>query len=121
MLYLYELSLESPRESSPLHERLEEMFDVFFILTILATMYVTWYGYNAPSGASRELHAIAAISAVWLTGFFVYYMVAESTIRPAYHTVAICLYYCMVALTYATLYEKGRSEVRNELRDNKSR
>ena len=93
------------------------MFDIFFILTILATMYVTWYGYNAPSGASRELHAIAAISAVWLTGFFVYYMVAESTIRPAYHTVAICLYYCMAALTYATLYYRGCIEERNKLRD----
>lgn len=121
MLYLYELSLESPGESSPLHERFEEMFDVFFILTILATMYVAWYAYRAPSGVSRELHAIAAISAVGLTGFFAYYMVAESTIRPAYHTVAIYLYYCVAALTYATLYERGRSEVRNELRDNKSR
>ena len=121
MLYLYELSLESPRESSPLHERLEEMFDVFFILTISTSMYVAWYGYNAPLGVSRKVHVLAIASATWLTAFFAYYMAAEAPLRPQYHTVLILMWYCAVALTYATLYERGRSEVRNELRDNKSR
>lgn len=84
-------------------------------------MYVAWYGYNAPLGVSRKVHALAVTSAVWLLLFFTYYMVEESPHRPTYHTVLILMWYCAVALTYATLYEKGNGEVRNELRDNKSR
>ena len=121
MLYLYELSLESPGESSPLYERLEEMFDIFFILTILATMYVAWYAYRAPSGVSHIWHTLAAAAGVWMTVFFIYFMVAESPHRPMYHTVLVALFYCTTAATYTTLQERGKTEVRNELRDNKSR
>ena len=109
--------MESPRESSPLHERFEEMFGVFFMLTILATMYVAWYGYVSPSGVSLKIHTLAIASATWLTAFFAYYMAAEAPLRPQYHTVLILMWYCTTALTYIVLYERGRSEVRNELRD----
>lgn len=117
MLYLYELSLESPRESSPLHERFEKMFDIFFILTISTSMYVAWYGYNAPLGVSRKVHVLAIASATWLTAFFAYYMAAEAPLRPQYHTVLILMWYCAVALTYATLYYRGCAEEHNKMRD----
>lgn len=122
MLYLYELSLESPRESSPLLGRNKKMsFDIALILTIMCTMCIAWYGYVSPSGVSLKIHTLAIASATWLTAFFAYYMAAEAPLRPQYHTVLILLWYCTTTLTYIVLYEKGRSEVRNELRDNKSR
>ena len=118
MLYLYELSLESPRESSPLHERNRKMtFDTFFISTIFAAMYTVWYAYTSPSGVGRKVHTLAAASAAWLLLFFTYYMVEESPHRPTYHTVLILVWYCAVALTYAALYYRGCAEEHNKLRD----
>ena len=122
MLYLYELSLESPGESSPLLGRNKKMsFDIALILTIMCTMYIAWYGYVSPSGVSLKIHTLAIASATWLTAFFAYYMAAEAPLRPQHQTVLILMWYCTTTLTYIVLYEKGRSEVRNELRDNKSR
>lgn len=121
MLYLYELSLESPGESSPLHERFEEMFDIFFIFTIMATMYISWYSYKAPSGVSRWLHAIAAASAACMTFFFAYFMVGESPVRPQYHMVLVCVWYFILAIAYATFYYKGCIKERERLQGRKSR
>ena len=118
MLHLYELSLESPRESSPLHERNRKMtFDTFFISTIFAAMYTVWYAYTSPSGVGRKVHTLAAASAAWLLLFFTYYMVEESPHRPIYHTVLILMWYCAVDLTYAALYYRGCAEEHNKLRD----
>ena len=83
----------------------------------MATMYISWYSYKAPSGVSRWLHVIAAASAAWLLLFFTYYMVEESPHRPTYHTVLILVWYCAVALTYAALYYRGCAEEHNKLRD----
>lgn len=92
-------------------------FDIALILTIMCTMCIAWYGYVSPSGVSLKIHTLAIASATWLTAFFAYYMAAEAPLRPQYHTVLILLWYCTTTLTYIVLYEKGRSEVRNELRD----
>ena len=97
------------------------MFDTFFILTISTSMYVAWYGYVSPSGVSLKIHTLAIAAGVWMTVFFIYFMVAESPHRPMHHTVLVALFYCTTAATYTTLQEKGKTEVRNELRDNKSR
>lgn len=118
MLYLYELSLESPGESSPLLGRNKKMsFDIALILTIMCTMYIAWYGYVSPSGVSLKIHTLAIASATWLTAFFAYYMAAEAPLRPQYHTVLILMWYCAVALTYATLYYRGCAEEHNKMRD----
>ena len=97
------------------------MFEIFFIFTIMATMYISWYSYKAPSGVSRELHAIAAASAACMTFFFAYFMVGESPVRPQYHMILVCIWYFILAIAYATFYYRGCNEVRNKLRDNKSR
>ena len=97
------------------------MFDIFFIFTIMATMYISWYAGKVPSGVSVQWHALAVTAATYLVAFFVYFMVVEAPLRPQYHTALILIWYCAVALTYATLYERGRNEARNELRGNNSR
>ena len=121
MLYLYELSLESPRESSPLHGRLEEMFDIFFIFTIFTAMYAVWYAGKAPFGVSRIWHTTAIASAAWLLFFFAYFMVAEAPLRPQYHMILVSLFYCTLAITYAAVNHSGRIAERNRLMRDKSR
>ena len=106
-----------PEKVVPLHERNRKMtFDTFFISTIFAAMYTVWYAYTSPSGVSRKVHALAIASAVWLLLFFAYYMTAEAPLRPQYHTVLILMWYCAVALTYATLYYRGCAEEHNKMR-----
>ena len=92
------------------------MFDIFFIFTIMATMYISWYSYKAPSGVSRWLHAIAAASAACMTLFFAYFMVGESPVRPQYHMILVCIWYLILAIAYATFYYKGCIKERNKLR-----
>ena len=92
-------------------------FDTFFISTIFAAMYTVWYAYTSPSGVSRKVHVLAIASATWLTAFFAYYMAAEAPLRPQYHTVLILMWYCAVALIYATLYYRGCAEEHNKMRD----
>ena len=75
-------------------------------------MYVVWYAYRAPSGVSHIRHTLAAAAGVWMTVFFIYFMVAESPHRPMYHTVLVALFYCTTAATYTTLQERGKTEVR---------
>jgi len=97
------------------------MFDIMFISTIFAAMYISWYAYTSPSGVSLKIHTLAITSAAWLLLFFAYYMVAEASQRPGYHTALVYAYYGVLASTYATLYYRGCIEERNKLRDNKSR
>ena len=97
------------------------MFDIFFIFTIMATMYISWYSYKAPSGVSRGLHTIAAASAACMAAFFAYFMVGESPVRPQYQTELIYIWYFVLSIAYATFYYRGCNEARNKLRDNKSR
>jgi len=96
-------------------------FDIALILTIMCTMYIAWYAGKAPSGVNTSLHVLASIGTLWLAIFFAYYMVVELPFRPRYHTALIFIWYCATALTYFVLCERGRNEVRNELRGNKSR
>lgn len=121
MLYLYELSSESPGEGSPLHGRLEEMFDIFFIFTIFTAMYAVWYAGKAPFGVSRIWHTTAIASAAWLLFFFAYFMVAEAPLRPQYHMILVSLFYCTLAITYAAVNHSGRIAERNRLMRDKSR
>lgn len=111
-----------PEKVVPTEERIKKMtFDIFFILTISTSMYVAWYAYRAPSGVSHIWHTLAAAAGGWMTVFFIYFMVAESPHRPMYHTALVALFYCTMAATYTTLQERGKTEVRMKLRDNKSR
>jgi len=107
-----------PEKVVPQKREGEEMFDIFFALTILVTMYISWYSGKAPSGVSVQWHALAVTAATYLVAFFVYFMVAEAPLRPQYHKTLILIWYCAVALTYATLYYRGCIEERNKLRDN---
>ena len=97
------------------------MFDIFFIFTITTTMYISWYSYEAPSGVSRGLHALAIASAVWLLLFFAYFMVGESPVRPQYHMILVCVWYFILAIAYATFYYKGCIKERERLQGRKSR
>ncbi|QWQ31964.1 hypothetical protein KOY48_03575 [Candidatus Minimicrobia naudis] len=79
-------------------------FDTFFIITIMAAMYIAWYGYTSPSGVGREVHTLAIASAAWLLLFFAYYMVEESPHRPQHHKELKYIWYCALSLAYATLH-----------------
>ena len=110
-----------PEKVVPRTKGIPMSFDVLFTAVIASTMYVAWYAGRAPSGVSVQWHVLAVTVATYLVAFFVYFMVAESPHRPMHHTVLVALFYCTTAATYTTLQERGKTEVRNELRDNKSR
>ena len=87
MLYLYELSSESPEKVVPRTKGIPMSFDVLFTAVIASTMYVAWYAGRAPSGVSVQWHVLAVTAATYLVAFFVYFMVAESPHRPMYRAV----------------------------------
>ena len=97
------------------------MFDIFFIFTIMTTMYISWYSYKAPSGVSRGLHALAIASAVWLLLFFAYFMVGESPVRPQYQKELMYIWYFVLSIAYATFYYRGCIKERERLQGRKSR
>lgn len=121
MLYLYELSSESPEKVVPRTKGIPMSFDVLFTAVIASTMYVAWYAGRAPSGVSVQWHVLAVTAATYLVAFFVYFMVAESPHRPMYHTVLVSLLYCTLAVTYAIATHEGCRYERNRLMRDKSR
>ena len=111
-----------PDKVAPTEERIKKMtFDIFFIFTIMATMYISWYSYKAPSGVSHIWHTLAAALAACMAIFFAYFMVGESPVRPQYHMRLVCAWYCVLAIAYVTFYYKGCIKERKRLQGRKSR